>query len=191
MILILKPGDSHNIPPNELVDGLHTFKLVVQDTQGNSTENVDFEFFIDTQPFNAAISANRTEDVLKVFVETNTRLAVIPSAEILPSGSLLGYSLNLNSSDRNELGTAPVEINDLRLFRYESEFRIAPSQNGFSLPATVQPSQYGRDIHAKNIQIPLVRYFTDRNRLSGIGVNTTSAIHSRTTAAARSLSPLR
>lgn len=161
-------GRFTHIPPNELVDGLHTFKLVVQDTQGNSTENFDFEFFIDTQPFNAAISANRTEDVLKVFVETNKRLAVIPSAEILPSSSLLGYSRNLNSSDRNELGTAPVEINDVRLFRYESEFRIAPSQNGFSLSATVQPSQYGRDIHAKNIQIPLVGYFTDRNRLSGL-----------------------
>ena len=156
------------VPPNELVDGLHTFKLAVQDIHGNSADSVDFEFFIDTQPFYASISANRKEDVLKVFVDSNKRFTVIPSAEILPSGSLLGYTLNLNSSNIDAPDTAPVGIEDFHSFRYEGEFRMALSQSGFSLSADVQPLQYGGDFQANNVQVPLVGYFTDQNQLPGL-----------------------
>ncbi|MDE0186757.1 MAG: hypothetical protein OXP71_15055 [Candidatus Poribacteria bacterium] len=133
-------------------------------------ESVDFEFFINTQPPHAAISANLTEDVLKVFVDSNKRFAVVPSAEILPLGSSLGYSLNLNPSNRIENGTASVAINDYRLFRYHSEFRIVPPQSGFSLSAVVQPSQFGADFQANNFEIPLFGYSTDQNRPSGLSL---------------------
>ena len=156
------------VPLLELIDGLHTFRLEVHDTGGNSAEVVDVDFCIDTQPFNAAISAKRTGDVLKVIVGTNKRLAVIPSAEILPSGSSLGYTLNLNLSKVDTPDTAPAVAKDFLSFRYEGDFRISPSQTGFTLFSSVQPLQYGKGFQLNSNLVSLVGYFTDQNRFPEI-----------------------
>ena len=161
-------GQFTYIPPLELVNGLHTFKLEVQDTGGNSAQGVDFKFFIDTQPFNAVISAKRTGDVLKVFVDTNKRLTVIPSAKILPSGSSLGYTLNLEMSYVDAPVTEPAVVKDFLSFRYEGDFRTVPSQTGFTLSAAVQPPQYGKDFQLDSNLVSLVGYFTDQNQFPEI-----------------------
>ena len=157
-------GQFIHVPENELMDGLHTFHLQVQDTGGNAAESVDFEFFIDTQPFNAAISAKRTGDALNVFVDTNKRLTAIPSAEILPSGSSLGYTLNLNSSNTDASDTAQAVAKNFHAFRYEGVLPIAPSQSGFSLSAAVQAPQFNENFQLNSSQIFLVGYFTDQNQ---------------------------
>ena len=161
-------GQFTHVPPLELVDGIHSFKWEVQDKGGNSAEVVYFEFFIDTQPFNAAISAKRTGDALKVIVDTNKRLTVIPSAEILPSGSLIGYTLNLDLSKVDTPDTAQAVAKDFLSFRYEGDFLIAPSQAGFTLVAGVQPPQYGKDFQLDSNLVSLVGYFTDQNRFPEI-----------------------
>ena len=151
-------------PPNELVDGRHTFKWNVQDIEGNLAESAEIEFIIDTLPFYAAISAERTGDLLKVFVDTNKRLNVIPSARILPSGSPLGYTLNLHSSNNNTLHSEPDVATDLLSFRYEDQFRMAPSQTGFTLSAVVRLPRFGQEFQLNGGQLSLVGYFSDRNR---------------------------
>ena len=161
-------GQFTYIPPHELVDGRHTFRWDVQDTEGNTAESADIELFIDTQPFNAAISAKRTGDVLEIFVDTNKRLTVIPSANILPSGSSLGYTLNLDLSSTDTPQTEPEVAKDFLAFRYEDKFRIAPSQTGFTISAVVRPLQYGDDFQLNGSQVSLVGYFSDQNRFPEI-----------------------
>lgn len=161
-------GQFTYILPFDLVDGLHTFKLEVQDTEGNSAEGVDFEFFIDTQLFNAAISAKRAGDMLKVIVDTNKRLVIIPSAKILPSGSSIGYTLNLDFSKVDASDTEPALAKEFLSFRYEGSFRIASSQTGFTLSATVQPPQHSKDFQLTSSLVSLVGYFTDQNQFPEI-----------------------
>ena len=149
-------------PPVELPDGRHKFRLDVQDIEGNPAEGVDFEFVIDTQPFDAALSGARTGDVLKVTLATNKQLVSIPSVEILPSGSSLGYALNLDQfkveSPDPEQGNAAAFSG----FRYAGDFPIALSQTGFTLSATVHPPS--------DDQVAVIGYFTDQNQFSGVSL---------------------
>ena len=150
-----------------LIDGRHTFKLEVKDTAGNAAEPIAFSFFVDTQPFDTAISAERVGNVLKVILGTNKPLDSIPLVEVLPSGASLGYPLNLIPSSENGVaqGTSKTgdttrnttgERSQLPVFRYVGEFPFSPSQSGFTLSATVRG--------LGGMEVPVVGYFTDEDR---------------------------
>ncbi|MCH8290346.1 PD40 domain-containing protein [Candidatus Poribacteria bacterium] len=151
----LDTGQFRYRPPLELVDGLHTFRLEVQDTAGNEAQPIDFEFIVDTQPFGAAITAKRADNILKVTLGTNKWLEAVPFVEVLPSGATLGYALNLDQfSEEKASDTAPT------MFRYEGDFPLSPSQTGFTLFAMVRQSN--------GEQIPVIGYFTDENRYPNV-----------------------
>ncbi len=146
-------------PPFELIDGSHRFKLEVRDAEGNSADPIDSAFIIDTQPFDAAISAERAGNILKVILTINKRLrGVPPLVGIFPSGSVFGYTLNLELVKPASLippaGGGGDETRGV--FRYEGDFPASPSQSGFTLSATV---------HSPNgAPISVIGYFTDRER---------------------------
>ena len=148
-----------------LIDGRHTFKLAVQDTSGNAAEPIAFAFFVDTQPFDIAISAERSGNVLKVILATNKLLGSIPLVEVLPSGASLGYPLNLNPSSDNGVaqGTpATGGHSQIPVFRYVGEFPFSLSQSGFTLSATVRGPG--------GVEVPVVGYFTDENRFPDVAL---------------------
>ncbi len=147
-------------PPIQLIDGSHHFTLEVQDTAGNSAAPIDFTFVIDTQPFQASISAERIEgenNTLKITMTTNKRLAVIPVVEALPSGSTLGYTLNLDQFSKEQINIgAEIEPRTVTIFRYESDFPVSPSQSRFTLSTRICPL---------NADARAVRgYFTDQDQ---------------------------
>ena len=143
-----------------LIDGRHTFTLEVKDTAGNAAEPISFTFFVDTQPFDTAISAERAGNALKVVLATNKALEGIPLFEVLPSGAALGYPLDLIPSSENGVAQDTFttgEGSQLPMFRYVGEFPFSPSQSGFTLSATVRGPG--------GASIPVVGYFTDEDRV--------------------------
>ena len=149
-------------PPIELTDGIYHFKWEVQDTAGNSASPIDFSFIIDTRPFQASISAKRIEadrGTLRITLATTKRLAETPVLEILPSGSRLGYTPNLDHFTVADEGVnADLQMGHPQpIFRYALDFPIASSQTGFTFSAQIR--SFNGEI------LPVRGYFTDQNRL--------------------------
>ncbi len=149
-------------PQTELIDGAYRFKLEVQDTAGNSAASIDFTFIIDTHPFQASISAERVEDenhTLRITLTTTKRLATTPVVKVLPSGSRLGYTPNLDpvSIAEEKLSTDLNVGHQQSIFQYVLDFPTAPSQTGFTFSTQVR-SFNGEALSVRG-------YFTDQNRL--------------------------
>ena len=149
-------------PPTELSDGIYHFKWEVQDTGGNSASPSDFSFTIDTRPFQASISANRIEadrGMLRITLATTKRLAETPVLEILPSGSRLGYTPNLDHFAVTDEGlNADLQMGTPQsIFRYALDFPISSSQTGFTFSAQIR--SFNGEI------LPVRGYFTDQNQL--------------------------
>lgn len=149
-------------PPTKLIGGTYHFKWEVQDTGGNSASPIDFAFTIDTRPFQASISAERIEadrDALRITLATTKRLAETPVLEILPSGSRLGYTPNLDHFTVADEGlNADLQMgNPQSIFRYALDFPISSSQTGFTFSARIR--SFNGEI------LPVHGYFTDQNRL--------------------------
>ena len=149
-------------PPTELNDGVYHFKWEVQDTGGNSASPIDFSFTIDTRPFQASISAKRIEadrGTLRITLATTKRLAETPVLEILPSGSRLGYTPNLDHFTVADEGlNADLQMGKPQsIFRYALDFPISSSQTGFTFSAQIR--SFNGEI------LPVRGYFTDQNQL--------------------------
>ena len=149
-------------PPTELIDGIYHFKWEVQDTGGNSASPIDFSFTIDTRPFQASISAKRIEadrGTLRITLATTKRLAETPVLEILPSGSRLGYTPNLDHFTVADEGlNADLQMgNPQSIFRYALDFPSSSSQTGFTFSTQIR--SFNGEI------LPVRGYFTDQNRL--------------------------
>ncbi|MCZ6681374.1 MAG: T9SS type A sorting domain-containing protein [Candidatus Poribacteria bacterium] len=107
---------------------------------------VNFTFFIDTQPLDAAISAERVVDMLNVILATHKKLKAIPSVEILPSDSSLGYTINLNRLSEFLFSMELVFQSDLAIGNLSEPLRQAFEENGIALSqdTTISIQERGR-----------------------------------------------
>ena len=149
-------------PPIELIDGSHRFELEIQDTAGNLAAPIDFTFVIDRQPFEALITAQRIEgedNTLKITLVANKQLTTIPGVEVRPSGSTLGYTMNLDQFSEEQINIgAETDSRTITIYRYEGDFAISPSQSGFLLSTRVRSSNRGT--------LSVRGYFTDQDQFS-------------------------